>query len=443
MTKQTKYYLVCKKCEHIIPDFGQWFKNMQNCPKCGHKVASVNYNRNISEIKKLIFTDKKPTDLWHYFDFLPLINRKNIITKGEGVIPVEHWEFLERYASEKFNLNIKVHAYRNDLNPATGTFKDVAASVAASVLKEHEIKQYVVASTGNIGSAFSHYLAEAGISLSAFIPQDALMANVAETASYGQRIFRVTGDYSEAKKVAAEFSRKYNILISGGNHDPMRVEGKKTMVFEWLRQMGDLPTVYIQALSGGTGPIAIDKALEDLKEIDIIKTTPRYLLVQPDKCAPMAHAWQKAKKDNFPEGFENEYPIYLSPQTAVPTLATGNPATYPTMAELVKKSGGDIIEFKEEDIIDVARLIAIETNIRIGPASTIAAGGFFQALQNGNIKEGDVILINIGEGVRRATSFMQDMIYTMEEVKSVDECKVPDREKFRKEVWKKFDKYAK
>jgi hypothetical protein len=34
-----------------------------------------------------------------------------------------------------------------------------------------------------------------------------------------------------AKKIAAEYSAKFNILMSGGNTDPMRVEGKKTMVF--------------------------------------------------------------------------------------------------------------------------------------------------------------------------------------------------------------------
>ena len=39
------------------------------------------------------------------------------------------------------------------------------------------------------------------------------------------------------------------------------------MVFEWLRQMGQIPDVYIQAVSGGTGPIAIDKGIRDIKEI--------------------------------------------------------------------------------------------------------------------------------------------------------------------------------
>lgn len=74
------------------------------------------------------------------------------------------------------------------MNPGTGTFKDVAASVAASVLKENGVKRFAIASTGNIATAFSYYLAKAGISLSVFIPQDALMANEAEISSYGQKV---------------------------------------------------------------------------------------------------------------------------------------------------------------------------------------------------------------------------------------------------------------
>jgi threonine synthase len=47
------------------------------------------------------------------------------------------------------------------------------------------------------------------------------------------------------------------------------LKGKKQWFFEWLRQKGKVPNVYIQALSGGTGPIAIEKAYKDLKWIRV------------------------------------------------------------------------------------------------------------------------------------------------------------------------------
>jgi threonine synthase len=435
-----KFYLHCTKCGYDIPDFKEWFANMQKCPKCECTVVDVKYNRDPQELKDLILSkDKKANNVWNYFDWLPLNNPENMITRGEGVIPLERWDFLEKYAKDKLGLNIKVHAYRNDLNPGTGTFKDVAAAVASSVLKENEIKEFCIASTGNIANAYSHYLAEAGISLAVFVPNDALKANEAEVNSYGQRLFRVNGDYAAAKHVAADYSKKYKVNISGGNTDPMRVEAKKTMVFEWIRQIGEVPNVYVQALSGGTGPIAIEKAYKDLDGLGLVDKMPRFIMVQPSGCAPMCHGWEKAKANGFPEGWLMDYPCYENPITKVPTLATGKPGTYPIIAELVHRTNGEIIEFDEQYLVDIARAVAFENTVRMGPAATIAMGGFFKSIHQGHIKEGDNVLVNVGEGVRRAPDFVEEMMYTTQHVNSIDDCERFDREQYRDELWKKVE----
>jgi len=437
---EKKFQLRCTKCGHITKDYKEWFENKQKCSECGSNWSKVEYTTDISKVKELISKNAKPDSFYAYFDYLPLNNKENIITEGEGVIPVEDCPTLQKFA-EKAGINCKVFVYRNDLNPGTGTFKDVAAAMAASVLKENGVKQYCVASTGNIATGFAYYLAKAGISLSVFIPQDALMANEAEISAYGQRVYRVNGDYAHAKKIAAEYSAKYNIPMSGGNVDPARVEAKKTMAFEWLRQMETFPTVYVQALSGGTGPIAIDKAYDDLKDLGLITQYPKYIMVQPSNCDPMTQAWEKAKKAGFPDGWEQDYPILENPVTAVPTLATGNPATYPIISSLVKKSGGEIISFNESELYDIARLVAYEKGVRIGPASTIAVGGFLKSVKQKLITNGDIVLINIGEGVRRAPKFKEEMIYTTQRIDSIDDCEPYDREKYRKILWSKFDKY--
>jgi len=438
-----KFYLHCTKCGYDIPDFKEWFDHMQQCSKCGCTVVDVKYNRNNKEIKSLIEAKNgEAKNVWHYFDFLPLNNKENMITRGEGVIPLERWEFLEKFAKDKYGLSIKVNAYRNDLNPGTGTFKDVAAAVASSVLKENGVKEFCIASTGNIANAYAHYLAEAGISIAVFVPENALKANEAEVNSYGQKLFKVKGDYAAAKVVAAAYSKKYNVLMSGGNTDPMRVEAKKTMVFEWLRQIGEVPNVYVQALSGGTGPIAIEKAYKDLDGLGLVDEMPRFIMVQPSGCAPMTHGWEKAKAENFPEGWLTSYPIYENPETKVPTLATGKPGTYPIIADLVKRSNGEIIEFNEANMVHIARAIAFENTVRIGPAAAIAVGGFFESLSKGIIKEGDNVLVNIGEGIRRSPDFVEEMMYTTENVSSIDECEQFDREQYRKVLWDRvYDMY--
>ncbi len=437
--QNSKFFFECRSCGETINGFEQWFSEGQKCPSCGSKWVDVKYHNSFDGIKDLIQEKSgKATSLFNYFDYLPLLDKKNIVTEGEGVIPVDHWTFLEEFAQKKYGIKLTVLAYRNDANPGTGTFKDVAAAMAASVLKENGVKQYCVASTGNIANAFAHYLALAGISLAVFIPDDALMANVAGVSCYGQRVFRVKGDYSLAKKLAAEYSQKHNILLSGGNIDPARVEAKKTQVFEWLRQLGYIPDVYVQALAGGTGPIAIDKGLREIQGLGIKAEDPRYIMVQTSGCDPMTAAWNKAKENNFPEGWENDFPIYNNPVTKIPTLANGNPQTFPIIGGLCKKTGGEIITFDENLSTEVARLIAFESNIKIGPAAAIAVGGFFEALKQGIFREGERVMINIGEGVNRSPELLEEMIYTTLEVGSVDECNPVHRQDFKQDLWKPF-----
>jgi threonine synthase len=436
-----KFHFQCRNCGTIINGFKEWFASNQACPQCQKSNIYTIYSIDKEKIKALISKNSKPESLWHYFDFLPLNHKENIITEGEGAVPIERWEFLEDYAQRKYKLNLKVWVGRNDKSFATGTFKDKGGAVAASVLKEEGIKEYVVVSTGNTATAFAHYMSRAGVSLSVFLPENALHDSVAHIGTYGQKVFSVKGDYAKAKQVAADYAKKHGLLITGGNLDPLRLEAKKTQVFEILREIGKMPDVYIQALSGGTGPFAIEKGIHDLEGTGLIDKLPRFLLAQGDRCAPQAIAWENAKKTGFPKGYENDYPVIDNPEPLIATIATGNPKTYPLMAPLVKRSGGEIFQIKEELAIDIARLIAYERVIKIGPASTAAIAGFFEALKLGYIKNGESVFINMGESANRAFEFMNQAAYTTSVVSSADECERFDRANYKKQVWDIFENY--
>ena len=433
MTK--KFILKCTACSAEFDGFEAWFDVNQLCPHCQKNRVEAIYSTDYNTLKDLIHARNRTTScFWHYFDFLPLNDRSNIITTPELPLSLDRWRFLEDLAKKHFGIECEVRAYRNDEHYATGTFKDNGASLAASVLKETKRTEYIVASTGNVANSFAYYMAKAGISLTAFIPQDALALNGAGVSCYGQKVFRVNHDYHQAKKVAAEYAKKYGILMTNGNTDPLRVEAKRTMVFEWLRELPKFPTVYIQALSGGTGPIAIDKALREIEHLNLVEHYPRFLMIQPDGCSPMVHGWRKAKANGFPDGWETDYPILECPVTQVPTLATGNPATFPVIANLVKKSKGDMLEIKESKVVDMTRYIAYEAVVGIGPAASTAALGFVEALKTNNIKNGDSVLINIGEGMRRAPELLLAMNYTEQRVDTVDECDRFDRKTLRDEL---------
>lgn len=434
-----KFNFKCTHCQKEFANFQEWFDVNQVCPQCGKTRIETIYHSDYKQLKDLIFTKTRTNySIWHYFDFLPLQNEKNIISTPDSPLGIDQWTFLEDFAKKIAGIDITVHAYRNDKRYGTGTFKDPGASLAASVLKENNIKEYIVASTGNVANAFAYYLAEAGVSLNAFVPQDSLELNTAGVSCFGQKPFRVNGDYHLTKKIASEYAKKYGILMTSGNCDPLRVEAKRTMVFDWLQRMKKFPNVYIQALSGGTGPIAIDKAIREISPLQLIEGLPRFIMVQPNGCSPMYQGYQTAKENNFPPHWAQNYPVIENPITQVPTLATGNPGTFPIIAELVKKSDGDIIEINENKLAAVARWVAYEKIVSIGPAAATAVAGFIKSVQSGAIKNGDNVLLNIGEGIQRAPEFLIEMNYTEQTVNSVDDCPRFNRESLKQKLEKEI-----
>lgn len=397
-----KYRLVCKKCGKEIPNFAQWLQQDQLC-ECGSNYVEAEYNTDYKQLKNLI--NSTPENFWHYFDYLPLSSKENAISCQEGTVPIEEWDFLNRYAKENYDIDCKVMVCRNDLNGGTNTFKDVAAALAASIFKENGVKEYCLASTGNTATAYSKYLSIGGTKFTVFTPNCVNEDTVEEIKSHNQNIVISEGDYAQAKKEAAEHHKRNNVLISMGNIDPIRVEAKKTMVFEFLRQLGKMPDVYLQAVSGGTGPIAIEKGVREISAYYPEATLPKMLLVQQDTCDPMVRGWEEACRKGFPEGYEKEYPVIENPQTCVSILSTGNPGMFPIVAPIVKKSGGNFLRVKEADLVDYARLIKRERNIDLGPASIVCFAGFFEALRKQEIANGQLVLINTGEGAARARDF--------------------------------------
>ena len=81
----------------------------------------------------------------------------------------------------------------------------------------------------------------------------------------------------------------------------------------------------------------------------------------------------------------------------------------------------------------MARWVANETAVRIGPAAAIAVGGFVAAVKNGDIRSGDDVVLAIGEGIRRSPDFMLGMGWSTE-VSGVGQCEIHDRQQYREQT---------
>ena len=69
----------------------------------------------------------------------------------------------------------------------------------------------------------------------------------------------------------------------------------------------------------------------------------------------------------------------------------------------------EFLRIKESELLDFARSVKKEKNLLFGPASIVCLAGFYEALKKNQIKNGETVLINLGEAAHRAKSFVKSL----------------------------------
>ncbi|MEM1524781.1 MAG: pyridoxal-phosphate dependent enzyme, partial [Nitrososphaerales archaeon] len=152
--------LICTYCHRVeVPNSKSLL-----CPSC-RQVLIIKYPYQL--IKERI--DKKSFELgkggiWKYFELLPIFDKSNIVSLGEG------GTFLHRCKRLSDELKIKQILLKNETTNPTGAFTDRGVSVAISKAKEFGFYSVCCGTTGNIGASLAAYAAKAGLDCTIFIP---------------------------------------------------------------------------------------------------------------------------------------------------------------------------------------------------------------------------------------------------------------------------------
>ena len=191
--------------------------------------------------------------MWRYRDLLPAVEP---VTLGEGWTPMLP---SRRYAN--------VFLKEEGANP-TGTFKARGLSVAISMLRFYGVKKVAVPSAGNAGGAVAAYSAAAGIQAHIFMPRDVPLANQVECIAYGANMTLVDGLISDCARIVGERKKDEGWFDLSTLKEPFRVEGKKTMGYELVEQLGwEYPDAVFYPTGGGVGLIGMWKAFQEMEEL--------------------------------------------------------------------------------------------------------------------------------------------------------------------------------
>lgn len=383
-------YAECLDCGHKE----LFSTSLVTCPLCGGQWLQASYDYDSIAISLPITLTKRDFNLWRYTELLPVTEHNASLFMGEGGTPLLH--------AQKFGMMLGLPDLyiKDERQGPTHSFKDRQAAVNIAALKEAGITEMVLASTGNVAIAYSAFAARAGIKCWAFLTSLVPAEKMREVAVYGTQVVKVTASYDQAKKLAAEFALQRGLYLERGARSIPSVEAMKTIAFEISEQLSALtqrpgsdgkfmtvPDWYIQAVSGGMGPLGVQKGFREFCQMGLIDRIPAIAGIQTEGCAPMVHAWQKKQDQAIP---------VVSPQTHIATLSTGDPGrTYTLLRSRMQLSGGGIFEsVSDEETFRTMHTLAKLEGISVEPAAAVAFAGVIKLVHAGVIKPTQTVVIN-------------------------------------------------
>ena len=370
--------------------------NAVRCLKCGHEMEADLYTVRCSaggsawieacyDVAALpanwpALVAQRPSNLWRYGELLPFPEGFRIVSMGEGWTPLTRAEGLEQESGHR-EIWIK-----DERQQPTGSLKDRQAAFTVSDLKARGVDELVLASTGNAAAAYAAYCARAGIKLWVFLPSNIPAEKIRELALYGAEVVQITGTYDQAKEVAADFAARRSITHDQGAKGITGKESMKTIAFEIAEQLGwQAPDWYVQAVSGGIGPLGVLKGFIELYEAGLIDRVPKLGIVQAEGCSPMVQAWE--------QGLAQATPV--RPDTLVIVLSTGKPGlAYEILKRANDQYGGAMIAVSDGDAFRAMRRIARTEGFSMEPAASVAFAGLEKLLNEQYIQPGERVVVN-------------------------------------------------
>ncbi len=378
----TPKYLECNLCgnqqpyEPFVPAI---------CKQCDSQWLEARYDYDAFKREILRGLPNRPSNMWRYQDVLPLSNPSALDLYPAGGTPL--------WLSQRFAPNLG-HAsvyFKDERYGPTSSFKDRQAAGAVAAMLENGIKEAVIASTGNAAVAYAAACARAGIKLWVFMTSLVPQEKLREAALFGAEVIRVSGNYDQTKQIASQFAQRRHLLLDRGATSIPARESMKTIAYEIVEQMNwHAPDWYIQAVSGGLGPLGVYQGFKELFNMKLIDRIPKLAIIQAEGCAPMVNAFKAGKDVAEP----------VIPETSIIILSTGDPGkaytgkAYTYLWNLTQQFGGVMESVTDAEAFAAMRALAKSEGMAVEPATSVAFAGLEKLIRNGTIKLDEKVVVN-------------------------------------------------
>ena len=349
--------------------------------------------------KKQIDVKPESCGIYRFADWLPIKR-----TLAGSCAPITYKSEGLAKALGMTNLYITFNGYFPKIGArmSTCSFKETEAYSVCARLAADCGKVLVVASAGNTARAFAKVCSDNHIPLLLSVPADNLDALWFEAPLNDcVKLIAVQkgGDYFDAINLSNMVLASDKFLAEGGAKNIARRDGMGTTVLSATTHIGRIPDFYFQAVGSGTGAIAAWEANLRLIEDGRFGSHKMKLMVsQNAPFLPMYKAWKADSRALLPydadqarSDAESINAKVLSNRKPPYSLAGG-------LYDALKDTQGDMFAVTNSEAEEAQRLFLETEGVDIYSASGVATYSLMQAVRDGQVQKGDVVMLNITGG---------------------------------------------
>ena len=374
-------YGQCIKCGKTYPAA----PDLTTCT-CGGVLEIVyDYDEIKKRLTKAVLAERTERTMWRYRELLPIEETTEPTPLRVG------WSPLYDEPRLAAQLGLKQLWVKDDgLNP-TGALKDRASAMAVAKAREAGAGVIACSSTGNAASSLAGNAAAAGLATYIFVPSRAPKGKVAQLMTFGATVISVQGSYEETFELSRQAINRWGWYNRNAAINPYLSEGKKTVAYEILEQLGWQAPDYI-AISVGDGcTIAgLWKGLKDLYAVGLIDRLPRLISAQAEGCCPINRAvvrggsWEPMEENTFAD-----------------SIAVGGPRNGDKALMAIRESQGLAVNVSDREIMEAQQLLGRSCGVFGEPAGVTAAAGVKKLCEQGILgREETVVSVVTGNGLK-------------------------------------------
>ncbi len=380
--------LVCRKCGAVYS-----LDNRYSCEKCGGILeVTYDYERAFAG-RPVEQPDTEFQGMWKYHALLPVEDKRNIVTLGEGDTPL----IRARRIADFWGCDLEMTVKAEMLTPS-GSFKDRPTSVGVSVAKEKGFQKIVVASSGNASAAAAAYAARAGMDCVIFVPESTDINKVIQAQSYGAQVICVKGNYSRSFDMAKWCAGTYGWAnVTSTFINPYTVEGDKTPAFELYHQLkGRVPDYILIPIGSGPLLVGIVKGYQELMAMGLADRIPAMIGVQVTACEPITRAFDQGTDRVV--GWESEI------RTAAGGISDpllGYEGDGELTLSAVRRTGGRMVSLNEQEVLEALEAVETKLGLYCEPTGAVSVGAVKKLWDRGLLKKGALtVSLTTGHGFK-------------------------------------------